>query len=300
LKAMSRAIERFCQKHRKFGIPRLMLYVVIISAVVYLINMMDTTKDKEFLLFVAFSPSRILKGEVWRLISWIFFPSLGNSGILDKVFFALALYFYYFIGSTLEREWGTAKFTVYYGLGVLLNIIFGFVFWFVMPKAIYDAMGGYIFITVHYINLSLFFAFATLFPDHKIQLFFFIPIKIKWLALLDAALFAFDIVKSLIAGDIIMAILPIVAILNYIIICGYDLRRYIRPRRLRHAANTINFKTAARQARRENESRNYRHKCAVCARTDADHPDLEFRYCSRCNGYHCFCSDHINNHVHFQ
>ena len=54
-----------------------------------------------------------------------------------------------------------------------------------------------------------------------------------------------------------------------------------------------------RRINREQNSKPYHHKCAVCGRTDADHPELEFRYCSRCAGYHCFCQDHINNHIHF-
>jgi hypothetical protein len=74
---------------------------------------------------------------------------------------------------------------------------------------------------------------------------------------------------------------------------------YLRPLKVRTSPQTINFKKAAKKARRDLAGMPYRHKCAVCGRTDIEYPDLEFRYCSRCNGYHCFCIDHINNHIHF-
>ena len=69
-----------------------------------------------------------------------------------------------------------------------------------------------------------------------------------------------------------------------------------RPEQVR---KTVNFKREAQRIHREQQNAPYRYKCAVCGRTDADHPELEFRYCSRCAGYHCFCQDHINNHIHF-
>lgn len=261
-----------------------MLYIVFVSAAVFFIHMMDTTDT--LITLLRFHPTLILKGEVWRLVTWVFLPL--NSNIL---FTALMLYFYYFIGSTLEREWGAAKFTIYYIFGVILNIIYGF---------ISSYISGYVpFLAPNYINLSMFFAFAVLFPDQRIMLFFFIPMKVKWLALINAAFFAYSIVVELFSGYIIMAFLPLVALLNFFIICGYDLMGYLRPLKARGSPQAINFKKAAKQARREQSDKQYRHKCAVCGKTDVENPGTEFRYCSRCEGYHCFCLDHINNHVHF-
>ena len=285
MKAISRAIERFCQKHRKFGVPRLMLYIVFISAAVFVIHQMDRTQT--LLAFLIFDPDLILRGQVWRLLTWLFLPLNNN------IFFtAIMLYFYYFIGSTLEREWGAAKFTVYYIFGVILNIIYGFLIRYLFMVVPY--------IVPNFINLSMFFAFAVLFPDHRILLFFIIPIKIKWLAIVDACFFAYSIITEMIFGYVVMALLPIVALLNFFIICGSDMRAGLRPLRANASPNTINYKKAAKKARREDKSRPYRHKCAVCGKTDVDSPDAEFRYCSRCNGYHCYCLDHINNHIHFQ
>lgn len=284
MKTISKAIDKFCLKHRRFGIPRLMMYIVFISAAVFIIYMMDTTSTLIYLM--SFHPSLILRGEIWRLFTWVFLPLNDN-----LLFTAVMLYFYYFIGSTLEREWGTAKFTVYYISGLLLNVIYGFACSYIT--------GRVPFLAPNYLNLSMFFAFAALFPDQRIMLFFIIPMKIKWLALIDAVFFAYSVVSELLTGHIVNALLPIIAILNFIIICGYDLLRYLRPLRARSSPQAINFKKAARQAQRGQADAPYRHKCAVCGKTDLENPGLEFRYCSRCDGYHCFCIEHINNHVHF-
>ena len=296
MKYLNRAIDSFCQKHRKFGIPRMMMYIVFVSAAVFVINMMDSTRM--FLSLLMFSPDRILHGQIWRLLTWIFLPInpaalFSESMSISNVFFAaLALYFYYFIGSTLEREWGTPKFTIFYVSGIVLNIIYGFVMRYVFTPFVY--------LSPDFLNLSMFFAFAVLFPDFVIRLFFVIPIKIKWLALINVAFFAYSIISNAITGAISFALLPIVALLNFIIICGEDILGLLKPIRARTSPQTINYKKAAKKAQQNQESQPYRHKCSVCGKTDVDSPDMQFRYCSRCNGYHCFCADHINNHIHFQ
>ena len=260
-----------------------MLFVVLLSAGVFIIG----GPGSGLYNMLIFDPVRIIGGQVWRLITWILIP--WNNNIF---FLAIALYFYYMIGSTLEREWGTAKFTIYYAFGVLLNIIYGFVMWLVLDISL--------FIVPTYLNFSMLFAFATLFPDFTIRLFFVIPLKIKWLALFNAAFFLYEIVIGILSGQVFLALLPVVAILNYIIVCGDDLLSYVRPIKIRRSSQIVNFKKAAKQAKRDLADKPYRHKCAVCGKTDTDYPDLEFRYCSRCEGYHCFCIDHINNHIHFE
>lgn len=269
-----------------------MLYIVIISAAVFILSMMDTTKS--LLNLLRFSPYYILRGQVWRLVTWAFLPL--NDNIL---FTALMLYFYYFIGSTLEQQWGTPKFTIYYVFGLILNLIYGFVIYGFVYSYTY-VIGPYINIVPNYINLSMFFAFATLYPDNRIMLFFVIPIKIKWMALVNALFFAYSIISALVSGNVVLALLPLVALLNFFIICGSDIANHLRRLRIKASPRAINFKQAAKKAKRENDAKQYRHKCAVCGKTDSDYPDLDFRYCSRCNGYHCYCIEHINNHIHFQ
>ena len=297
MRALSRAIDKFCARHRRFGIPKLMRYIVFISAAIYIIHMMDRTNT--LLPLLGFHPGLIISGQIWRLVTWVFLPLNDNI-----IFTALMLYFYYFIGSTLEREWGTSKFTVFYLSGLVLNIIYGLLSWFILRQsmsALLDLLWfGRVWLVPNFLNLSMFFAFAALFPDNRVMLFFFIPIKMKWMALINACFFLYSILSDVIAGQYAIAFLPLVAILNFLIICGGDLLDYARPIRARSSQQTINFRKAAEKARREYDDKHYRHKCSVCGKTDTEYPDMEFRYCSRCSDYHCFCIDHINNHVHFK
>ena len=291
LKGMSSWVDKFCYKHPKFGISRLMLYIVVATAGVYFISLMDRTGT--LISFLSFNPVLILRGEVWRVVTWLICPITTQPFSL-----LISLYFYYFIGTALEQTWGSGRFTIYYIMGFILNLIYGFVIYFATKLPIP--------INADYLNMSMFFAFAALYPDNQVLLFFIIPIKIKWLALLDAAYFAYAIIANAVNGYWFFALMPIVAILNFFIFCGGTLVSYMRRSRFAgYNSNTIKFKSAAKKAKRQNthnktaDGRPYRHKCSVCGRTDADFPNLEFRYCSKCQGYHCFCIDHINNHIHF-
>ena len=213
----------------------------------------------------------------------------------DLIWLVLFLYLYYMIGSTLEREWGTAKFSLYYLSGAVLTILTGVLMGLITGNAV--MMGA------DYVNLSLFFAFAALYPETRFVLFFIIPIKVKWLAIADGVLFAVSALGNLLRGDILGVVTPVIALLNFFVFFWGALADEIdyRRGRVRHQTShqTIQFKSAVRQQRKKEAERGYRHKCDVCGRTDTDHPELEFRYCSRCAGYHCFCQDHIFNHDHF-
>ena len=141
-------------------------------------------------------------------------------------------------------------------------------------------------------------AFATLYPDAQVLLFFFIPVKIKWMAILDACYFAYIIFFCAVSRYWIGVVLPLVALLNFFVFFAPELGRFAKREQTR-TKQAAHFHNAVRQTQREQQSQGYRHKCAVCGRTDVTNPELQFRYCSKCAGYHCFCSDHIFNHVHF-
>lgn len=280
MQKLSRAIDRFCYKHPGFGIRNLMLLVVIGNVLVWIAASMDRTGTLASAFY--FNPHLVLQGQIWRLVTFPFVP--GTSGITMLI----SLYFYYSIGRALEQQWGSARFTLYYLLGMLLHIIFGFI--------LYLGFRVNMNITAYWLNMSMFFAFAVLYPDARVLLFFIIPIKIKWLALIDAAYF----VLALVSYPLPMNLLPLVAVANFFLFCGGDLFAALRHRPVHHSAAAINFKQEAARIRREQAKRPaYTRRCEVCGRTDTDHPELEFRYCSRCQGFHCFCQDHINNHTHF-
>lgn len=296
---LSRKLDRFCYKHPKFGIPNLMKYIVLGNVLVYVGDMFTRGG---FSWIIRFYPELILEGQVWRIITFIFSPvSTGSSNpLLSVLFFALVTYFYYSIGTALERQWGTARFSTFYFLGIALNIAVGFITYAINPVTA-NLMGGYYYETaqMYYVNMSLFFSIATIYPDMRILLYGIIPLKIKWLAWLDAALFAFDIGYCVTSGNWPGALLPILAIFNYLLFFWEDLMGILKrgKRRTVHKINpqTVNFKAAQKQVQ---QSKGYLHKCAVCGITDADNPDMEFRYCSKCNGYYCYCMKHINDHVH--
>lgn len=278
-------LDRFCAKHPRFGIPNLMLYIAIGNVAIYLIDLFSMG-GVSLASMLSFDRYAILHGQVWRLFTFVFISMSGDllmrgTGIF---FVAISAYFYWWIGSLLEREWGTAKFTVFYLGGVVLNILFGLVAGFA---------------DMYYVNLSMFFAFATLYGDMQVLLFFILPIKVKWLAWIDGALFAWAVLSSLLRGSWIGALLPVVAILNFFVFFWQDFRYLFARAKRRSSPTVINFKKAQKQARKKaKETGGYTHKCAVCGITDADDPSMEFRYCSKCDGYYCYCKNHINNHVH--
>lgn len=274
-----RKIDLFCYKHPRFGVSNLMLYVVIGNVAVWLFSMMDTTGTLVNML--CFSPYDILRGQVWRLLTFALIPN--SSGFLALIFF----YFYYFIGKTLEDRWGTPKFNLYFFTGIILTIIYGFILYFVT--------GASFAISAEYIYLSMFFSFAAMFPDMQVLLFFIIPIKMKWIAIVDAVYFLIGVVQL----PFPLNLLPIVATLNFLLFCGDTLFGYFRPANRKARKGAANFKREVHRIQYEQRVKPYNRRCEVCGRTDTDYPDLEFRYCSRCQGYHCFCIDHINAHQHF-
>lgn len=284
MKALNRALDRFCTKHPKFGIPNLMLFIVIGNIAVFFFNQMSRNAmphNLSFIYYLYFSPSLILDGEVWRLITFLFVPNDSS-----LIFLVLSLYFYYSIGSTLEKQWGCGKFTLYYLTGVILLILFGFVLHLCKYFVLLDAT---------YLNLSMFFAFATLFPEARVLLFFVVPIKIKWLALVDAALFCYAIITSSFPANL----LPLVATLNFFIFCGGYLIDAFKPLKYKYSHQNVHFRQASQHTTHSQHETPYNRRCDVCGRTDISNPELEFRYCSRCAGYHCYCQDHINSHIHF-
>lgn len=279
------AVDRFCARHPRFGIPNLMLYIVIGNVAVYLLSVLTRSNDIGALNFLAFSLGGLLRGEVWRIITFVFVPEYTS-----PFWLIVSLYFYYWIGSTLEREWGTARFNLYYLSGTLLTVLGA------VLSSLITGQYGLLVAGTTYVNLSMFLAFAVLFPNVQVLLFFILPVKMKWLAWVDGALFALGIVTSLFNGNWTGVILPIVALLNFLVFIWPEIQRLNDRRRHQTSRQTVNFRKAVRQ---QQQQRGYRHKCAVCGRTDADYPDLQFRYCSKCAGYHCFCQDHIFTHIHF-
>ena len=271
-------IDRFCAKHPRFGISNLMLYIVIGQVAVFILDLFFRGMLSSY--WLPFSRDLILHGQVWRLVTFIFLPS--DSG--NPFFLLLGCYFYYWIGTMLEREWGTARFTLFYLSGVVLSVLSG------MILGITD---------IYYINLSIFLVIATLYGEMQVLLFFVIPIKMKWMALIDVALILVAVIQNLMYGSWVGALLPLASFVNYFIFTWPFWGAKLGVLRRRADPKVVNFKRVQKQAQKQAKATGgYRHKCAVCGITDADDPNMEFRYCSKCDGYYCYCMNHINNHVH--
>ena len=273
MKDPMRFVDKFLYRHPGFGVSGLARYIAIGSGIAWVIGLINPVLYG----YLTFSAAAVLHGHIWRLLSFMFIPA--STSWLGFI----SIMFYYWIGTTLEQTWGSGKFTLYVLVNMLITIVYGFVMY---------ALGFSIGLTAEYIYLAMFFAFAVYYPDMQVLFMMIIPIKMKYLAYIDAAFFLY----SVIANPFPFNTLPIVAILGFLLFCGGELFSRL-PKRA--SAQTVNFRRESARIRREQRDSLYHHKCAVCGRTDTDYPNLQFRYCSRCAGYHCFCEDHINNHVHF-
>ena len=284
MKELKRRFNRFCFRNRDKGIPNLMLYITIGAAALALMNMIDPSHTLYALL--SFDREAILRGQVWRLISY---PLCYASRI--DFFTVLMLVCYYSLGRAIENIWGTLRFNLFYLTGIVLMDVFCMIF------------GG--FASVSYLNMSLFLAYATLYPDAQFLIFFVIPVKAWVLAVVDLASIFLGLLNPFPYN-----LFGLISLGNYFLFFGKDWVRVFpvswrinAGRAAKKAAHpkskTIPFSAAGSyQATHTKPKAPYTHKCTGCGRTDVDSPELEFRYCSRCKGYHCYCSDHISDHAH--
>ncbi|MCL2842866.1 MAG: hypothetical protein FWE28_05280 [Oscillospiraceae bacterium] len=287
MKAIRRAIDRFCYKRPRFGVPNLIRFVVFGTALVYILGLMDTTGN--LYSYLSFAPDYILRGQVWRLFTFLFVPFQTH-----PIFLVIVLYLSFTLGSYLEQTWGTAKFTIFYLLSVIVLIVTGMVLHLVTPTF----LGTFSLVNGYYIHILMLLVFTTLFPNLSFRFMFIIPMQAKWIGLIALGFLLFQLFQ--LRWMFPLNLTPLILALVYFIFCGETLWKHLGFHNKRGTRSAINFKLAAKRVERERQSRDYTRKCAVCGKTDTAYPDMEFRYCSRCNGYHCFCMDHINNHVHFE
>ena len=281
------ALDRFCGRHPYWGIPNLMRYIIIGTVIFYALNLVTAGGAYSLL---AYSTAGVLRGEVWRLVTFVFVSPYGYSSIFSSnvINFALFLYFYYWIGSILEDYWGTPKFTIYYLSGAVLTILASII--------LQIAGGGDYIMGTHYVNLAMFLACAVLIPETVIRLFFIIPVKMKWVAWADLLLLAYDILRAVGQHNWGGVMAPIVALLNFVLFFYPYFSRKVQRERVRTGRQAVRFRQTVKASQ---APKAFNHRCSVCGKTDAEYPNMSFRYCSRCAGYHCFCEEHIFNHVHF-
>ncbi len=257
---------------RKFGrvaIPGLINYIVLLNAVIFILMRFSPASAHNITNKFILVPELVLKGQVWRLITYIFIPPTNS-----LLWIIIALYFYYMIGNALEQEWGSFRFNLYYFMGMLGTTIAAFV--------------SGIPVSATYINLSLFLAFARLYPDFEILIYFIIPVKMKYIAWFNWLFIGYSIVVL----PIPYKLAPIASIINYFIFFGKDIiNRTNTSRKSYHTRQKFKASMPTKATI---------HKCTTCGITEKDNPDMDFRYCSKCNGDYEYCMDHLKSHDHVQ
>lgn len=272
-------LNKLERKFGRYAIHNLTLYLIggyIIGFGVYMFV-------PNLLNLLTLEPAYILHGQIWRIISWVLIPPSGN--IFTTVIMML---FYYSLGTALERTWGAFRYNVYIFSGILFTVIGAFLLYLIVGV---DAVGYGVFFSTYYINMSIFLAFAVSYPDMEVLLYFILPIKMKWMALVYAALTIYDLVR----GNLFTRIAIIASLLNFIVF--FLSSRNVKPYMPKEQMRKRKFKQE-----QERPHMTYaggaRHRCAVCGRTELDDPNLEFRFCSKCNGNHEYCQDHLFTHEH--
>lgn len=265
--------ERFLEK-KKLYFSNATLVLIVFMSVGYFFK---TILPQDYVKFF-FDPSFIVKGEVWRLVSWLMVTNLNFTSVSNILLSSISLFFYYYIGRNVENELGKVKYNVFLQRGILLTILGHFLYFLALYVLLgpnvtsFQTLANSPNITNTYLFQSLFMIWAYINPEERINIYFVIPVKIKFMALVYAVITIFH----LITGNTGDRITIIMAFLNLVIF-------YFSTKRKTKSSKKIIPKT-------------YIHKCAICGKTSDDSSD--FRFCSKCTGQKEYCLDHIKNHTH--
>ncbi len=340
-------LQKWERKWGKRALPHLTRYIImtyIAGYVLMLIGNMNGSYDAVRSL-LTLSPSLILKGQVWRVFSWLLIPPNSLTSSAYDLFTIIMLFVYFQLGSMLERIWGDFLYNVYIFTGLIMTIIGAFLL-FAGTGVDYGAL-----FSTYYVSLSIFLGFAMTFPEQRMLFMFFIPLKIKYLAFVDIIYLAWSVIQAAKVGLWLPVLVMVLCSLAGSILFFFGMRkghlknkvqrdfqkRMSQAQKARQQGwttmgpgwggqqnsgqgsaqgqqnrpgagwDTNSRNTAAGQGARPDRTaygpgnaRASIHRCAVCGRTELDAPDLEFRFCSRCNGNYEYCSDHLHSHMHVQ
>lgn len=280
-------LNKMERKFGRYAIHNLTKYMIGCYAIGYILLYAGNLFGFSITEYLTLSPYHILHGQIWRIVSWLLIPPPTS----NLVFVLIMLLFYYSLGETLERTWGAFRYNVYILGGVLFTVIGAFLLYFMMGANPFLSMAYSMAFSTYYINLSIFLAFAANYPDMQVLFMMIIPMKMKWLAVLDIAYLLYDMVKG---GWGIRTVI-LASLLNFIIYF-LSTRNYqrISPKEIHRKQQ---FQRAVHPKMAPGVTK---HKCAVCGRTEKDGDDLEFRFCSKCNGNYEYCQDHLFTHKHIQ
>lgn len=291
---------RLEKKFGRYAIPNLTLVLIAL----YIIGYITEIVNPEFVYYLSLDSERIVHGQIWRLFTWLIIPPSSFD-----VFTLLMLYFYYSIGTVMERTLGTFRYNVYLLGGFVLTVTAAFVCLaahYLFPELLgptyqtivelggdaqlyfMDYFNAYsLRFSTYYINISIFLAFAACYPEQQVLLMYVIPVKVKWMGLLDLGLLLY----MLYSGDIFARFAVGAALLNFALF-------YLSLGRLSHMKPAQIKRRAEFQRKVKSGVSSTRHKCSVCGQTEETSPDLEFRFCSKCVGNYEYCMQHLYTHEH--
>lgn len=284
-------MSSFERKFGKYAIKNLSFVLICCYAVGYMLEMID--RSGTLILYLTLDPYAILHGQVWRLVTWILIPPPSG----NIIFTLIMLYFYCSIGTTLEKTWGTYRYNVYLFQGMLFTIagsflLMGFQYLFQSESIAlvgpdYYFLVNSLYFSTYYINMSIFLAFAVTFPDVQVMLMFIILVKVKWLGIIEAVFLLLAFIQT----DAVNRFVIAASMLNFVVffITSRNMM-HLRPKEIRR-----------RQEFKHDVRRNTgvtKHKCAICGRTEVDSPQMQFRFCSKCDGNYEYCEEHLYTHTH--
>lgn len=292
-------MSNFEKKFGKYAINNLTIIMILIVAAGYVLELAPQTAN--ILMKLTLNPGRILQGEVWRLFTWVLNPPTVSS---EMFIVFLLMYFYYSIGTHLERVWGAFRYNVYIFSGLLLTVVaaflaYGFILISVGGNAfiateIFEYVSIYSF-TVYYVCTSVLLAYAVTFPEGAVLFMFVIPLKMSWLGKGYGAWLIYKCIKAIASKnsyDVFEVFVIVASLINFGVF-------WVRSGKLMHLKpKEIKRRQEFKRSAKMTPPGITKHKCAFCGRTEDDDPNLEFRFCSKCNGNYEYCSDHLFTHVH--
>jgi hypothetical protein len=282
-------LNKLERKIGKYAIPNISLYLIMGYVLGYVLNFINPQIE----LFLSLNPYLILHGQIWRLVTWVIIPPSDFSLLT-----IIMLFFYYSVGTSLERTWGTFYYNLYLFMGMLFTILGSFVI-----MIMYYAMGYHgtelnmactlvsLAFSTYYVNMSIFLGYAATFPDVQVLLMFIIPIKVKWLGIAYAALLVVQFIGSTVVGRIVIG----ASLLNFVVFFIMTRRNLIMRVSPKQVKRRHDYHREVKKARPASVSK---HKCAICGRNSEENPDTEFRFCSKCNGNYEYCQEHLFTHTH--
>jgi len=262
------------KKYGRYAIQNLTAGIVSCQAACFVVGLVDP----QAMQLLTLNPALVLQGEVWRLVTFLAVPP--PIGLIFAIFY---FYLFYLMGTALENHWGIFRYNVYLLVGYMANVAVAIIAGMFLPEQAN--------VSSAFLQGTVFLAFAQLYPEFELRLFFVLPVKVKWLALLAWVGYGFAFLSGLSSfqdGGWLTSLIVVASVSNFLLFFGAEFRQ-----RAHYAQRRSRWQ--ARVTRHPDE---VRHRCTVCDITNLSHPDMDFRYCTQCDGAQGYCTEHIRNHAH--